>query len=65
VQSHARADVCLIVDDDITDVMAELAAAGVTIEEGPAPGNGRHRADRQLLPARPDQNLVELSNYAP
>jgi catechol 2,3-dioxygenase-like lactoylglutathione lyase family enzyme len=65
VQSHARADVCLIVDDDITDVMAELAAAGVTIEEGPAPRTGATGPIVSCYLRDPGQNLVELSNYAP
>src|SRR5215471_21852902 len=34
------ADVCLIVEDDIADVLAELAAAGVPVEEGPVERTG-------------------------
>jgi catechol 2,3-dioxygenase-like lactoylglutathione lyase family enzyme len=45
------ADICLIVDDDIADVIAQLATAGVPVEAGPVERTGA-RAHRQLLPAR-------------
>jgi catechol 2,3-dioxygenase-like lactoylglutathione lyase family enzyme len=34
------ADLCLIVEDGITDVLAELAAVGVAVEEGPVERTG-------------------------
>jgi catechol 2,3-dioxygenase-like lactoylglutathione lyase family enzyme len=59
------ADICLIVDDDITEVMAELAAAGIAIEEGPVPRTGATGPIVSCYLRDPDQNLIELSNYAP
>jgi len=46
------ADVCLIVDDDMTQVLAELATAGVPVEQCPVERTRRLRADHQPLPAR-------------
>jgi catechol 2,3-dioxygenase-like lactoylglutathione lyase family enzyme len=59
------ADVCLIVDDDIGEVIAELAAAGIAIEEGPVARTGATGPIVSCYIRDPDQNLVELSNYAP
>jgi len=44
VQSHARADFCPIVDDDITGATGPIVSCYLR---------------------DPDQNPVELSNYAP
>jgi catechol 2,3-dioxygenase-like lactoylglutathione lyase family enzyme len=55
------ADICLIVEDGIAEVMAELAAAGVGIEEGPVPRTGATGPIRSLYLRDPDDNLVELS----
>ena len=57
------ADICLIVEDDIAEVMAELAAAGVTVEEGPVPRTGATGPITSCYLRDPDQNLIELSNY--
>jgi catechol 2,3-dioxygenase-like lactoylglutathione lyase family enzyme len=59
------ADVCLIVDDDIGEVIAELAAAGIAIEEGPVARTGATGPIVSCYIRDPDQNLIELSNYAP
>ena len=59
------ADVCLIVDDDIGEVIAELAAAGIAIEEGPGARTGATGPIVSCYIRDPDQNLIELSNYAP
>ena len=59
------ADLCLIVEDDIADVMAELAAAGVDVEEGPVPRTGATGPITSCYLRDPDQNLIELSNYRP
>jgi len=59
------ADICLIVDEPIDEVMAELAAHGIAVEEGPV---GRTGATGEIVSCYvrdPDQNLIELSNYAP
>lgn len=59
------ADVCLIVDDDIGEVITELAAAGIAIEEGPVARTGATGPMVSCYIRDPDQNLIELSNYAP
>ena len=59
------ADICLIVDDDIATVIAELAGAGITIEEGPVDRTGATGPIVSCYLRDPDQNLIELSNYAP
>jgi len=57
------ADLCLIVEDGITEVMAELAAAGVDTEEGPVPRTGATGPITSCYLRDPDGNLIELSNY--
>jgi len=57
------ADLCLIVEDGITEVMAELAAAGVSTEEGPVPRTGATGPITSCYLRDPDGNLIELSNY--
>jgi catechol 2,3-dioxygenase-like lactoylglutathione lyase family enzyme len=59
------ADVCLIVDDDITEVLAQLAAAGVPVEEGPVERTGATGPIVSCYLRDPDHNLIELSNYLP
>ena len=59
------ADICLIVEDAIAEVMAELAAAGVSIEEGPVPRTGATGPITSCYLRDPDGNLIELSNYRP
>ena len=58
------ADICLIVDDDIATVIADLAGAGITIEEGPVDRTGATGPIVSCYLRDPDQNLIELSNYA-
>ncbi|HWN32043.1 MAG TPA: VOC family protein [Pseudonocardia sp.] len=57
------ADICLIVDDPIDDVIAQLGAAGVPIEEGPVERTGATGPIVSCYLRDPDRNLVELSNY--
>jgi catechol 2,3-dioxygenase-like lactoylglutathione lyase family enzyme len=59
------ADICLIVDDDIATVIAELTSADITIEEGPVDRTGATGPIVSCYLRDPDQNLIELSNYAP
>ena len=56
-------DLCFIVDDAIEDVSAQLAAAGVAVEEGPVPRTGATGEIVSCYLCDPDGNLVELSNY--
>ena len=58
------ADVCLIVDDALELVVAELAASGIAIEEGPVQRTGAQGPITSVYIRDPDGNLVELSNYS-
>jgi catechol 2,3-dioxygenase-like lactoylglutathione lyase family enzyme len=57
------ADICLIVADPVHDVITQLTAAGVPIEEGPVNRTGATGPINSVYIRDPDQNLVELSNY--
>jgi len=57
------ADICLIVEDDIAAVIAELSGAGVAIEEGPVERTGATGPVVSCYLRDPDGNLIELSNY--
>jgi catechol 2,3-dioxygenase-like lactoylglutathione lyase family enzyme len=59
------ADICLIVDDDLATVIAGVTGAGITIEEGPVDRTGATGPIVSCYLRDPDQNLIELSNYAP
>jgi catechol 2,3-dioxygenase-like lactoylglutathione lyase family enzyme len=57
------ADICLIVDDDLGSVQAQLAAGGVAVEIGPVKRTGAVGEIMSVYIRDPDQNLIELSNY--
>ena len=59
------ADICLIVDDGIADVIAQLATAGVSVEAGPVERTGATGPIVSCYLRDPDHNLIELSNYLP
>ena len=61
--SPGSMDLCFIVDDAIEDVVAQLGAAGVAIEDGPVPRTGATGEIVSCYLRDPDGNLVELSNY--
>ena len=56
------ADICLITNDPLDDVRAELAAHGVVIEEGPVERTGAVGGLFSIYVRDPDGNLVEISN---
>jgi catechol 2,3-dioxygenase-like lactoylglutathione lyase family enzyme len=56
-------DLCLVVDDDLDSVQAQLAAAGVIVELGPVVQTGAHGQMMSVYFRDPDRNLIELSNY--
>ncbi len=56
-------DLCFIVDDPIEDVLAQLAAVGVAVEEGPVARTGATGELVSCYLRDPDGNLIELSNY--
>jgi catechol 2,3-dioxygenase-like lactoylglutathione lyase family enzyme len=57
------ADLCFIVDEDIRDLVTELADAGIEIEAGPVERTGALGPIISCYLRDPDQNLIELSNY--
>ena len=59
------ADICLIAADSLDQVCADLAAHGVTIEEGPVMRTGATGPIRSVYLRDPDNNLIEISNYTP
>jgi catechol 2,3-dioxygenase-like lactoylglutathione lyase family enzyme len=56
-------DFCLITPWPIDDVLAHLAACGVTIELGPVERTGAQGPMMSVYFRDPDQNLVEVSRY--
>ncbi|MCX5322858.1 VOC family protein [Streptomyces sp. NBC_00120] len=58
------ADLCLIVDEPVERIVAELASHGVPLEEGPVERTGATGPIRSVYVRDPDDNLIELSNYA-
>jgi catechol 2,3-dioxygenase-like lactoylglutathione lyase family enzyme len=58
------ADLCLIAADPLERVIEELAAQDVPIEEGPVERTGAAGPIRSVYFRDPDQNLIEVSNYA-
>lgn len=57
------ADLCLITDDPIEQVIERLSSEGVPIVEGPVDRTGALGAIRSVYVRDPDANLVEISNY--
>jgi catechol 2,3-dioxygenase-like lactoylglutathione lyase family enzyme len=57
------ADVCLVVEEPIDTVVAELMASGIQIEEGPVERTGAGGPILSVYVRDPDGNLIELSNY--
>ncbi|MEV4599790.1 VOC family protein [Amycolatopsis sp. NPDC049253] len=57
------ADLCLITEDALDDVIEELRRAGVPIEEGPVERTGATGEIRSVYFRDPDENLIEVSNY--
>lgn len=57
-------DLCFIAATPVDEVIRELNAAGVAIEEGPVERTGAIGRIRSIYLRDPDQNLLEISNYA-
>jgi catechol 2,3-dioxygenase-like lactoylglutathione lyase family enzyme len=56
------ADLCFIAATPLNEVIAELGAMGVPIEEGPVERTGATGPIRSVYIRDPDRNLVEISN---
>ena len=57
-------DLCFIAATPVDEVIRELNAAGVAIEEGPVERTGAIGRIRSIYLRDPDQNMLEISNYA-
>lgn len=65
--AHPRpgsADFCLISTTPIDEVVAHLQAHGIAIDEGPVGRTGATGPITSVYVRDPDQNLVEVANYA-
>lgn len=56
------ADLCFIASTLLDEVIAELGALGVPIEEGPVERTGATGPIRSVYIRDPDRNLIEISN---
>ncbi|CBS88392.1 VOC family protein [Azospirillum lipoferum] len=61
--SAGSGDFCLIADTPLEQVIAELQARGIAIEEGPVSRTGATGPIRSVYIRDPDDNLVEIANY--
>ena len=57
------ADLCLIAEGPLEQVIEDLAAHGVPIEEGPVERTGATGPIRSVYFRDPDLNLIEVSTY--
>lgn len=58
------ADICLITEDPLDDVVAALGADAVKIERGPVARTGARGPITSVYIRDPDGNLIEISNYS-
>lgn len=59
------ADLCLLTDVPLREVVTHLASVGVEVEEGPVLRTGATGPIRSVYVRDPDGNLLEISNPEP
>ena len=59
------ADICLIADTPLAEVIRHLQACGVEIIEGPVTKTGALGPIESVYIRDPDLNLIEIANYRP
>ncbi len=57
------ADLCLITTTALDGVLAQLAAKGIAIEDGPVDRTGATGKIRSIYIRDPDENLIEIATY--
>ncbi|HEX2655941.1 MAG TPA: VOC family protein [Xanthobacteraceae bacterium] len=57
------ADICLIADTPLVEVLEILRRENVAIEEGPVSRTGATGPIKSVYIRDPDSNLIEISNY--
>jgi catechol 2,3-dioxygenase-like lactoylglutathione lyase family enzyme len=57
------ADICLISDTPLPDVVAHLRQLGIPLEEGPVARTGATGLIQSVYVRDPDENLIEISTY--
>lgn len=57
-------DICFITNTPIDEVIAHLEVCGIAIVDGPGLRNGAIGKMRSVYFRDPDENLIEVSNYA-
>ena len=62
VPTKGSADLCLLTDVPIAEVVAHLERTGVPIELGPVEKTGARRPLRSIYFRDPDGNLIEVAN---
>lgn len=59
------ADLCFLTETPLEQVLAELEALDVPVEEGPVERTGARAKLRSVYVRDPDRNLIEISNAEP
>jgi catechol 2,3-dioxygenase-like lactoylglutathione lyase family enzyme len=62
-ESRPGEHLCFITTTPIDAVLAQLAAAGVAVEQGPAPRAGATGEIQSVYLRDPDRNLIEIATY--
>jgi catechol 2,3-dioxygenase-like lactoylglutathione lyase family enzyme len=61
--TYGSADFCLITEQSLDSIQAQLKGQHIVIEEGPVSRNGARGPMMSIYFRDPDQNLVEVSHY--